>query len=160
MILVISFSVDTPVEKDNAKTEWKGAIESVVETTKSEKGKMEQAVNIGNRIADMSQKYVGHPYVWGAVGPNCFDCSGFALFIHSSFGIMLPRTARQQYHGGTRISVQEAINTPGALIFYHNFGHVAISLGDGRVCHASNRRVGVIISRADYSCPCGATRYF
>lgn len=114
----------------------------------------------GSSIAATASNYVGCSYVWGATGPDSFDCSGLVSYVFSSYGISVPRTAADQYYGGTQIDVSTAVSTPGALIFYHGLGHVAISLGDGSVVHASNSNTGVIISDAYYSTPDGAAVYF
>lgn len=114
----------------------------------------------GSSIAATASNYVGCSYVWGATGPDSFDCSGLVSYVFSSYGISVPRTAADQYYGGTQIDVATAVSTPGALIFYHGLGHVAISLGDGSVVHASNSNAGVIISDAYYSTPDGAAIYF
>ena len=114
----------------------------------------------GASIAATASNYVGCSYVWGATGPDSFDCSGLVSYVFSSYGISVPRTAADQYYGGTQIDVATAVSTPGALIFYHGLGHVAISLGDGSVVHASNSNTGVIISDAYYSTPDGAAIYF
>lgn len=114
----------------------------------------------GASIAATASNYVGCSYVWGAIGPDSFDCSGLVSYVFSSYGISVPRTAADQYYGGTQIDVSTAVSTPGALIFYHGLGHVAISLGDGSVVHASNSNTGVIISDAYYSTPDGAAVYF
>lgn len=114
----------------------------------------------GASIAATASNYVGYSYVWGATGPDSFDCSGLVSYVFSSYGISVPRTAADQYYGGTKIDVSTAVSTPGALIFYHGLGHVAISLGDGSVVHASNSDTGVIISDAYYSTPDGAAIYF
>lgn len=114
----------------------------------------------GASIAVTASNYVGCSYVWGATGPDSFDCSGLVSYVFSSYGISVPRTAADQYYGGTQIDVATAVSTPGALIFYHGLGHVAISLGDGSVVHASNSNTGVIISDAYYSTPDGAAVYF
>ena len=114
----------------------------------------------GASIAATASNYVGCSYIWGATGPDSFDCSGLVSYVFSSYGISVPRTAADQYYGGTQIDVSTAVSTPGALIFYHGLGHVAISLGDGSVVHASNSDTGVIISDAYYSTPDGAAIYF
>ena len=114
----------------------------------------------GASIAATASNYVGCSYVWGATGPDSFDCSGLVSYVFSSYEISVPRTAADQYYGGTQIDVSTAVSTPGALIFYHGLGHVAISLGDGSVVHASNSNTGVIISDAYYSTPDGAAVYF
>jgi len=94
----------------------------------------------------------GKPYVYGAnaaisdPNPKAFDCSELTKWASARAGITIPDGATAQYlnirdHGGT-MSVQQALHTPGALLFHFGHepknlgdipadGHVAISLGDG-----------------------------
>jgi cell wall-associated NlpC family hydrolase len=85
---------------------------------------------------------VGKPYVWGAVGPTSFDCSGLVEYCAARVGIAMPppgytgSRSQQQYlfcaSRGTTIPVQQAANTRGALLFTGTEGdeHVGISLGN------------------------------
>lgn len=134
------------------------------ETPEEDNTYEEEPVNsnssIGSSIAATACNYIGCSYVWGATGPSSFDCSGLVSYVFNSYGISVPRTAASQYYGGSQIDVSTAVSTPGALIFYHGLGHVAISLGDGSVVHASNSDTGVIVSDAYYSTPDGAALYF
>jgi peptidoglycan DL-endopeptidase CwlO len=59
---------------------------------------------------------LGKPYVFGAEGPNSFDCSGLTWDAYRSVGITIPRIARYQQHALTPISVDELL--PGDLIFF------------------------------------------
>lgn len=83
---------------------------------------------------------LGDPYVWGATGPNAWDCSGLTQAAWRAAGITLPRTSREQYRAGRHIPVDQA--QPGDLLFWSTDGspagvhHVALALGDGRVLHA------------------------
>lgn len=77
----------------------------------------------------------GKPYVWGAEGPNSFDCSGLVQYAYHHVGIDLPRTAQQQAKVGT--SVDKSGIAPGDLVF-SDWGdgpnsHVGIALGNGRI---------------------------
>ena len=53
-------------------------------------------------IVDYAARYIGRPYVWGAEGPNSFDCSGLMQYVHSKFGIDLPRRAIDQSRVGDK----------------------------------------------------------
>ncbi|MGW5722300.1 C40 family peptidase [Amycolatopsis sp. NPDC003865] len=90
----------------------------------------------------------GKPYVWGATGPNSYDCSGLMLRAYESAGIILPRVSRDQYHAGALLPVREA--QPGDLIFLANdpsnpdtIHHVMMYLGDGKVVEAQQTGVPV-----------------
>lgn len=76
----------------------------------------------------------GRPYVWGASGPDSFDCSGFIMYVFKKVGINLPRTVRAQYEAGTPISKDQL--QPGDLVFFRNLGHDGIYIGDGQFVHA------------------------
>jgi cell wall-associated NlpC family hydrolase len=89
---------------------------------------------------------VGKPYVWGATGPNSYDCSGLMLRAYQSAGVTLPRVARQQYWAGAQLPVRQA--QPGDLLFWaydtsnpDSIHHVAMYLGDGRMVEAANQTV-------------------
>jgi cell wall-associated NlpC family hydrolase len=84
---------------------------------------------------------LGKPYVWGAEGPDTYDCSGLVQAAYASAGIALPRTARPQYLSTTPVPVEAMI--PGDLLFFgpdaanwDSIHHVGIYLGDGRMVHA------------------------
>lgn len=101
-------------------------------------------------------QYVGNPYVYGGNNPNTgVDCSGFTKYIlANTAGVSLNRTAASQSTQGQAISAEEA--RPGDLVFYSNgasVNHVAIYIGEGRVVHASNERVGITTSNMYYRTP-------
>ena len=90
----------------------------------------------------------GKPYVWGATGPDAYDCSGLMLRAYGSAGVLLPRVARDQYHAGALLPVREA--QPGDLIFLStdpadpdSIHHVMMYLGDGKVVEAQQTGVPV-----------------
>ena len=122
--------------------------------------------NIGAAIAAYGQKFVGNPYVYGGTSlTNGADCSGFALALHAHFGIKLLRVSDDQMHGpsaamqkqgykkGTVIKDSQLL--PGDLIFYgsSNYSsHTAVYIGNNKVVHAANTRMGIIITDIDW-CP-------
>ncbi|MEV5463056.1 NlpC/P60 family protein, partial [Streptomyces cellulosae] len=78
---------------------------------------------------------LGSPYVWGATGPNAFDCSGLVQAAYRSAGVSLPRTTYSQISAGRRVSRSELL--PGDLVFFYaGISHVGIYVGDGRMIHA------------------------
>ncbi len=107
-------------------------------------------------IANTAVQYVGYPYVYGGNSlTGGIDCSGFAQQILAKFGVSLPRTSREQANCGRGISSSEM--RPGDLIFYAGssgtINHVAIYIGNGQVCHASNAKTGIKISTWNYRSP-------
>ncbi|MEU3461521.1 C40 family peptidase [Streptomyces sp. NPDC006733] len=82
-----------------------------------------------------AQQQIGKPYVWGATGPNSFDCSGLTQAAWKAAGIDLPRTTWDQVKSGDRVSTSEL--RPGDLIFfYDDISHVGLYIGDGNMIHA------------------------
>ncbi len=79
---------------------------------------------------------LGDPYVYGATGPNAFDCSSLVQYAFATAGVALPRTSEQQWLVGQRVPLQQA--QPGDLLFWasdpnapDDVDHVAIYLGNG-----------------------------
>ena len=63
-------------------------------------------------------RHIGQPYVWGAVGPKKFDCSGLVLYSYHKAGLTTPRIAAAQFAAARLIPVARAV--PGDLVFYHD----------------------------------------
>lgn len=92
----------------------------------------------------------GKPYVWGAEGPDSYDCSGLMLRAYEAAGVTLPRVSRDQYTAGAMLPVERA--QPGDLVFWaydpsdpSTIHHVAMYLGDGRIVEAQQSGVPVHI---------------
>jgi cell wall-associated NlpC family hydrolase len=84
---------------------------------------------------------LGKPYVWGATGPNTYDCSGLILRAFQASGIDLPRVSRQQFSAGGHVAVKDA--QAGDLLFYATdssdpatIHHVMLYVGDGQMVEA------------------------
>lgn len=108
------------------------------------------------QIANYATQFLGNPYVWGGTSlTRGADCSGFTMSVMANFGVSLP------HHSGSQANYGKSINSsqmrPGDLIFYTNSGgtinHVALYIGNGQVCHASNARDGIKISTWNYRTP-------
>ena len=78
---------------------------------------------------------LGKMYVFGAAGPNNFDCSGLTMMAWKQAGIALPHNASQQYQRTAHIT--KAQLQPGDLVYYNGFGHVGLYIGNGQIIHAS-----------------------
>ncbi|MZD09392.1 glycoside hydrolase [Streptomyces sp. SID5785] len=77
----------------------------------------------------------GKPYVWGATGPDSYDCSGLTQAAWKSAGISLPRTTWDQVEVGTTVPLSDI--QPGDLVFfYDDISHVGLYMGDGMMVHA------------------------
>lgn len=79
----------------------------------------------------------GAPYVYGAAGPNRFDCSGLTQYAYKRAGKRLPRTAAAQYNRTRHI--RAASRHGGDLVFFRSGSsvyHVGLYAGHGRIWHA------------------------
>ncbi|MFE9575193.1 DUF4226 domain-containing protein [Nocardia sp. NPDC006044] len=103
-------------------------------------GSSRTATTAAQKAVSVALAQVGDPYVWGAEGPNSFDCSGLMQYSASAAGGKIPRTAREQYRQLPK--VQPADIRPGDLIFpdaQFNGGsptHVVMYIGNGRCVEA------------------------
>ena len=117
--------------------------------------------SFGKRLVDIkkenlfkiAEENLGKPYVWGAIGPSAFDCSGFTSYVYNKLGVHIPRTARQQAQYGELVD-KSALKT-GDLVFFdtdfHREGidHVGIYIGGNRFIHASSAKKKVIVTSMD-----------
>lgn len=76
---------------------------------------------------------LGCPYVWGATGPNRFDCSGLVKWAYAQAGVPVRRTTYEQITDG--VPVPRAQVRPGDLVFPHT-GHVQMAIGNNLVIEA------------------------
>ncbi|NUP45324.1 MAG: hypothetical protein HOY76_51940 [Streptomyces sp.] len=83
-----------------------------------------------------AQTRLGKAYVYGATGPNTFDCSGLTSWAYRQAGVSIPRTAAEQASAGTRIYNKSDLAVGDLIIFYGDYHHVALYAGDGMVLHA------------------------
>ena len=93
-----------------------------------------------SKVISLAKTLLGKPYVWGAEGPNAFDCSGLMTYIFKNgAGINLPRTSTEQSKYGKTVSKSDL--KPGDLIFSSTNGtgkvsHVGVYVGNGEMIHA------------------------
>ena len=102
--------------------------------------------SLGQQVVDYAKQFLGKPYVYGASGPNSFDCSGFTSYVYKHFGYTLNRTATGQLSNGTAVSRSDL--RPGDLVFFKSGGskpvsHVGIYVGNGQFIHASTNTYSI-----------------
>lgn len=91
--------------------------------------------NIPDEAVAFGLAQVGKPYVWGATGPNSYDCSGLTQASYKAAGVVIPRTTYGQVLIGTSVTYAEA--APGDLIFpFADISHVVMYLGSGQILEA------------------------
>jgi hypothetical protein len=107
--------------------------------------KMTQSVEL------YAKKFLNIPYVWGATGPDKFDCSGFTQKIYAKSGIVLPRHSTRQAKVGEYVTYDNLER--GDMVFFDTdrkatgvVNHVGIYLEDGKFIHASSGNKKVVIT--------------
>jgi peptidoglycan DL-endopeptidase CwlO len=86
------------------------------------------------KVIAYAEAQLGKPYLWGATGPDAFDCSGLTMMAYRAAGITIPRTSQEQWAHGPQIPASRA--RPGDLVFFAGSdgsmtapGHVGIVTG-------------------------------
>jgi cell wall-associated NlpC family hydrolase len=92
---------------------------------------------------DTALAQIGDPYVYGAAGPDSFDCSGLTMYAWAAAGVQLSHASSVQPTQGTPVSLSELM--PGDLIFYYSpISHVGMYIGHGQIVHAPHP--GTVVS--------------
>lgn len=109
----------------------------------------------------------GKPYLWGAEGPDRYDCSGLTWAAYDSTGYTLPRVAKDQYYGTRAKQVSRYALLPGDLLFFSTSStnwtaihHVGMYIGNGKMVHAPTTGDVVKISTVWWSRFFAATRVY
>ncbi|CEJ75170.1 cell wall hydrolase [[Clostridium] sordellii] len=127
------------VNNNNNDTDVEKPVQKPVEKPAEKPAPPVNNTNAASAVVNMAYSKLGSPYVWGAEGPNTFDCSGLTSYVfRNAAGVSLPRTSGSQYGVGT--SVSKANLQPGDLVFFATGGggisHVGIYVGGGQMIHA------------------------
>ncbi|MET8745429.1 NlpC/P60 family protein [Streptomyces sp. NPDC004728] len=78
---------------------------------------------------------VGKPYVWGAEGPDSFDCSGLTSRAWAKAGQVIPRTSQEQWRQLPKVPVN-ALRPGDLVVYFPKATHVALYIGNGLVVQA------------------------
>lgn len=91
---------------------------------------------------------VGKPYVWGAVGPDSFDCSGLVQTAYRSVGVQIPRTTYTQALIGTPVP-RDQVQAGDLVLYYDTVSHVAMAINGTMAVHASTAAEPIKVSSID-----------
>ncbi|MFG2553571.1 NlpC/P60 family protein [Streptomyces sp. NPDC048581] len=138
---------------DRAARSWTGARDALTPASAAAQAPNSRAA----AAISYAHSKLGSPYVWGATGPDAFDCSGLTQAAFRSAGLSLPRTTYAQIDAGRRVSRSELL--PGDLVFfYSSISHVGLYIGNGQMIHAPNPSAPVRVAPLDEMPFAGATR--
>lgn len=130
------------LSENKTETTTRSEVERETETSNETQSVATQTSTKGQQIVDYAKQYLGKKYVYGASGPETFDCSGFTMYVFKHFGVNLSHSATAQSKVGTAVSKQNL--QPGDLVFFTDYetgvgiGHVGIYIGGGDFIHASS----------------------
>lgn len=108
-------------------------------------------------VLQAARDQLGKPYVWGASGPDTFDCSGLTMYAYAQAGISLPHYTGAQWNAGRHVSRGEL--QPGDLVFFgSDLHHVGMYVGNGQMIEAPHSGANVRYADAFRSDYAGAVR--
>ena len=103
---------------------------------------------ISNQVVNYALKFVGGPYVYGGNSlTNGTDCSGFTKLVFANYGVYLPRSASEQAYAGIHVDINDIM--PGDIVVSGYNGivcHAALYIGNGKLVHALNSDVGIVVT--------------
>lgn len=111
----------------------------------------------GEAVLAAAKAKLGAPYVYGATGPDSFDCSGLTSWAYAQAGTTIPRTSGAQIAGGTPVSLSAL--QAGDIVSFYGGGHVGIVDGQGNVVHAPTQGDVVKVTPIEYMGAESAVRY-
>ena len=138
-----NYTIDLELNFKNIMNEVSTGQEEQKETpsSSSDSSDSSSSNSTGSKLVSLAKSKLGCKYVWGAVGPNTFDCSGLTSWVYKQMGISIPRTSLAQSNSGKAVSKSDL--QVGDLVFFKTtsapVGHVGIYVGNGQFIHAPNK---------------------
>ena len=115
------------------------------------------ANTVGGEALQAAMNKEGDPYVWGAAGPDEFDCSGLVVWAYAQEGIALPHYTGDLWNSGVHVARNDL--EPGDLVFFFpDISHVGIYVGNGLMIDAPDFGVPVHVEPVFWSVYAGAVR--
>lgn len=134
------FERNTAEESDNSTQDKSN-------TSTSSSGNSKEDFTGQSKVIEFVRAQLGKPYVWGATGPDSFDCSGLCQAAYATIGFDTSRTTYSMLAiGGYQPYPGDDQLKPGDLLFPHT-GHVVMYVGEGKVIHAP--QTGDVVKEVD-----------
>ncbi|MCS0638776.1 NlpC/P60 family protein [Streptomyces sp. LP05-1] len=128
-------------EERRAQTAWLGS------GALKDAGAGTAATEAGRKAIRFAEEQLGKPYVWGAEGPESYDCSGLTSQAWLAAGRAIPRTSQEQWRLLPHVEIRDM--RPGDLIIYHeDASHVGLYIGNGSIIHAPRPGRNVTVTGA------------
>ncbi|MEN7636585.1 NlpC/P60 family protein [Clostridioides difficile] len=93
-----------------------------------------------DKLISIAKSKLGCKYVWGAEGPNTFDCSGFTQWCYKQVGIKIPRTVATQSKAGKAVDLKDRSKWKAGDLLCRvgggNSNHVMMYIGNGKMIHS------------------------
>jgi cell wall-associated NlpC family hydrolase len=116
-----------------------------------------EATNVGTTALRAALTQRGKPYVWGAAGPDAYDCSGLVVWAFAQEGISLPHYTGSLWNSGMHVSRDQL--EPGDLVFFFaDISHVGIYIGNGLMVDAPSAGQDVQVQAVFWDAYVGAVR--
>lgn len=116
-----------------------------------------EATTVGTVALRYALSQRGKPYVWGAAGPDSYDCSGLVMWAFAQEGISLPHYTGDQWNSGMHVS--RADLEPGDLVFFFaDISHVGLYIGNGLMVAAPSTGQVVQVQPVFWDAYVGAVR--
>ena len=116
-----------------------------------------EATNVGTTALRSALTQRGKPYVWGAAGPDAYDCSGLVVWAFAQEGISLPHYTGSLWNSGMHVSRDQL--EPGDLVFFFaDISHVGIYIGNGLMVDAPSAGQDVQVQAVFWDAYVGAVR--
>ena len=152
-----NYTIDLELNFKNIMNEVSAGQDEKEETTSSDSSSSSPSSSssnsTGEKLVNLAKSKLGCKYVWGATGPNTFDCSGLTSWCHKQLGISIPRTSLAQSKSGKAVNKSDL--QVGDLIFWKTtsaeVGHVGMYVGNNQFIHAPNKSKPVKYDSLDNS---------
>lgn len=113
----------------------KAVVKAVVKAVPSVPSRPSYSGSAAQTAVKVATDQLGKSYVYGASGPDHFDCSGLTMYAYAAAGISLSHFTGAQWNEGRHVSQSELM--PGDLVFFgKSLGHMGMYIGNGQFIHA------------------------